>query len=300
MTELDLEPIHTPALDLLEREFARLGAAAEQTPARRPARRRWVLPAAATSAVGAAVVLAATLLSLGSVRPTTASALARAADAAAQQPDADLLGPGQSWYTRTQSADGQTTFEAWRDADGRARLRSVPADEANGQERTTTTSGGFALGLFDYDELLALPTEPAALLARIGEAIERDPAWSGGDPAANAPLGSSQFVAIGLLLDAPGSPQLRAALFRAAALIPGVEYLGDVTDPRGRAGEAVAYDAPNPPVQGGSTPTTLTYDPATGELLSLRAGAATFVQLAADPVDAMGALPAGLAPLGRR
>jgi hypothetical protein len=298
MNELtDIKPIHTPALDALEREFARLAAAdaavrtARHAGMRAP--RRWRLRVAATGVAGLAAALAVAVLSLGGVQPTSASALERAADAAASGSAAGLLAPGQFWYVRMRSDDQHAVFESWQDAAGQQRLRRTPLDSAGAPALDRTqASSGFALGLFDYDELRALPTDPQALLARIGEAIRGNSTWSADD--GSEPLASNELLAIALLLDAPGTPELRAGLFRAAALIPGVHDAGAVTDPLGRAGEAVVHDAPD-----GSTSVRLTFDPDTGALLSLQSGRASFVELASGAVDAAGALPTGVTPVSR-
>jgi hypothetical protein len=295
MNDLDIEPIHTPALAALEQEFVRLSAAAQAsgTPRIRTrrirTRRRWMLPAAATSLAGIAAVLAVGVLSVGGVQPAPASALERVADVVEHAPDSHLLGPGQYWYVRTQAQtdDQRSVVESWQDANGVVRTRITPLATGGRPTETTSTGQGFALGLFSYDELLALPTDPAALLERIGDAIDQNKAWT----STGLPLRVYELQAIWLLLDSPGTPELRAALFRAAALVPGVRSVGAVTDPLGRNGEAVVDDAPGTPVQ-------LTYDPSTGNLLSLRGGRTRVSVIATGGVDSIHGLPAGVARVG--
>ena len=91
-----------------------------------------------------------------------------------------------------------------------------------------------------YRLLQTLPTNPHALLAMIYR-IERG---HGPGPAQEA------FVTIGdLLRNTIAPPKVAAALYRAAALIPGVTLVPDATDAIGRHGVAVARIGPG--VDGG-------------------------------------------------
>jgi hypothetical protein len=84
-----------------------------------------------------------------------------------------------------------------------------------------------------YRLLQSLPTDPRALLNLIyaqtgdeGQAIGRD---------------GEAFVTIGdLIREAIVPPRTAAALYRAAALIPGVIFVGHVTNATGRPGIAIA------------------------------------------------------------
>ena len=88
-----------------------------------------------------------------------------------------------------------------------------------------------------YRFLQSLPTSPRALLARIYTAEK----GQGPGPAAEA------FTTIGdLLRSSVAPPQLSAALYRAAALIPGVTVVPDAVDALGRHGVAVSYTQMNP------------------------------------------------------
>ncbi|MFC8588562.1 CU044_5270 family protein [Streptomyces sp. NPDC057217] len=83
----------------------------------------------------------------------------------------------------------------------------------------------------------ALPTEPEALLRLVREQT-RGAGGSGGDADQRA------FTAIGTLLaETWAPPEVTAALYRAAALIPGVTVLPSATDAAGREGVAVARTA---------------------------------------------------------
>src|SRR6185437_5780855 len=84
-----------------------------------------------------------------------------------------------------------------------------------------------------YRLLQSLPTDPHTLL----NLIYRED--SGGQPA-----NEEAFTTIGdLLRESIAPPAVSAALYRAAALIPGVTVVSDVTDAIGRPGVAVSYSA---------------------------------------------------------
>ncbi|MFF6835696.1 CU044_5270 family protein [Streptomyces sp. NPDC012438] len=86
----------------------------------------------------------------------------------------------------------------------------------------------------------ALPTGPEALLRLV-----REQTWGAGEtggPGSDAD--QRAFTAIGTLLaETWAPPEVTAALYRAAALIPGVAVLPSATDAAGREGVAVARTA---------------------------------------------------------
>ncbi|MEU3747143.1 MULTISPECIES: CU044_5270 family protein [Streptomyces] len=87
------------------------------------------------------------------------------------------------------------------------------------------------LGAPSHDYLATLPTDPDALLRKIYKETE----GQGNGPDQQA------FTTIGdLLVESWPSPQLTAALYRAAAKIPGVVTVDSATDAVGRQGVAVA------------------------------------------------------------
>jgi hypothetical protein len=120
---------------------------------------------------------------------------------------------------------------------GPAYKRSIPA---HGKSTVQTYSGVTCrkLGWLNdptYRLLQALPTSPHALLAMIYR-VERG---HGPGPDQEA------FVTIGdLLRDTIAPPKVAAALYRAAALIPGVTLVAHATDAIGRPGVAVARIGP--------------------------------------------------------
>lgn len=90
--------------------------------------------------------------------------------------------------------------------------------------------GRFSIGTrnLTWDELGRLPTTPAALSALLERYADPGP-----DPSEGI------YATIGDLLVAPASPQVRTALYRVAAALPGVRLLGAAVDGEGRAGTAV-------------------------------------------------------------
>ncbi|MBT2440161.1 CU044_5270 family protein [Streptomyces sp. ISL-36] len=87
------------------------------------------------------------------------------------------------------------------------------------------------LGAPSHNYLAALPTDPDALLRKIYKETE----GQGNGPDQQA------FTTIGdLLIESWPSPRLSAALYKAAAKIPGVVMVNDATDAAGRRGVAVA------------------------------------------------------------
>jgi hypothetical protein len=83
-------------------------------------------------------------------------------------------------------------------------------------------------GRLTWQQLIGLPTSPAALRARL-------------KPYAQPEHDSSEeiFTAIGDLLASPARPKVRSALFTVASELPGVRVVGPTTDGAGRQGTAV-------------------------------------------------------------
>lgn len=85
-------------------------------------------------------------------------------------------------------------------------------------------------------ELRSFPTEPAAIYRRVRRAT-RGYAGSGA-------FGQWQAIDEALLNpNLPNSPQLRAGLINALAYVPGVESIGNETDPTGRQGVGFALES---------------------------------------------------------
>jgi len=241
---------------------------------RRRQRRRLPRPALLVSATAALTAVALVLLPGGAGTPSDARAvdsLLAAGRAAAAAVDAPL-GPGDRVYSRVQGTylDGFTpaagtsdaqpglavawetsTDESWSAADGALVRRSVQGDttyptaadrQAVEQSGAVPPSGTVSVNSFpapaglspqtlSYATARTLPTDPATL-----EGWIRDQTRGEGE---NADV--EVWVAVqDMLLSPVAPPALRAALYQVAAGLPGVEYVGQVTDALGRTGTAVA------------------------------------------------------------
>jgi hypothetical protein len=111
----------------------------------------------------------------------------------------------------------------------------------------------YAPGELAPRDLGALPKVPSSLAALISAGgVKTRPSTSTSDP-----LG----VITALLGEVPTSPELRSTVFLATAELPGIESLGRMSDPTGRAGIGIAI------VESGVR-TELIFDSTTSELLS--------------------------------
>jgi hypothetical protein len=232
--------------------------------------------------------------------PAAAAALNRAADVAAAQPAGSATG-----YRHTKSEGAflsgvggwpdhpngvwalvPVTREIWVGPDGSGRLVETrgepiwfgPADRAawvaigspdlRGEPAADTRFGPTPPGVepgtpqawpgsLYYENLDALPTEVGALRREI-------------DARAAAGGGATdyeRFTIVGdLLRETVGTPQLRAALYRVAAELSGVELVGTMTDRAGRTGIAVSMT--NDQSSRGLERRVLIFDPDTSMLLA--------------------------------
>ncbi|GGQ50011.1 CU044_5270 family protein [Streptomyces mutabilis] len=217
---------------------------------------RWGLVWGAAAAAGAVVAV----LSLGSgpsdtvgnVPPASAASvqlLERAALAAATTPQTTVRA-GQYSYVKTvghTSVLSETTageMEPLREDESMEQWTSVDGSEQTLQRKDGNdsllpgTAGEGNLNAPTYDFLAALPTDPDTLLKRIRDDAERN--HGAGSGSTTGP-DQEAFVTIGdLLRNGVTPPETAAALYRAAALIPGVDVVPDAVDAAGRNGVAVA------------------------------------------------------------
>lgn len=267
------------------RRALRFTIEAEMRRTSRSVRWRWFRRMAIAGAIGLAIAaLVAALPGIegknGRFGAGTASA-AVVLQRAAQALDRQLWEPlqaGQYDYIRTAHGNGQSgpssaqsteTDEAWIAADGSGRLvqhtsSGVVVIPFGSPERVRLTpqawmmrepwtwpAGGTGI---DYQQLIDLPTDTSALQRW----IEARATTAGPSTDAEA------FTIVGdLLRDSPAPPQLRAALFRVVARLPGVVLVGPTSDQIGRAGVAVGY-------VNGNERDDLIFDPASGSLLGER------------------------------
>ncbi|MBB1257411.1 CU044_5270 family protein [Streptomyces alkaliterrae] len=243
--------------DRLMRELG--GGARAAAPARRWFRRPAGLVVGAAACAVALGVAASLLVSGGGGRvapvtppePAAVRLLDRVAVAAQRAPE-PVVRDGQFLYTRTEgfaavlsevSEDGRMessrsdqSLERWESVDGSARtLERYPG---GGQD--TFDAGKGTLVDPTYRFLESLPTDPEHLLQMFYEDAELNHG-AGTDSTLGADQGT--FVAIGDLLNGVECPpRVSAALYRAAARIPGVVLVPEATDALGRKGVAVARE----------------------------------------------------------
>jgi hypothetical protein len=235
---------------------------------------RAIVAAAAGTAALAIIATVIGVTSLGgpirlAVDEGAVQLLAKAADAAARQP-APRVRDSQYMYVETTAAvsslqplplNGKrepsprdihlkmTTSQVWVPVANLCRPGLEHGITAQGQTSNSTFSAQQPgvkcpnIGWLNdptYRLLQTLPTSPHVLLAM----IYRTERGHGPGPAQEA------FVTIGdLLRNTIAPPKVTAALYRAAALIPGVTLVRDATDAIGRHGVAVARIGPG--VDGG-------------------------------------------------
>jgi hypothetical protein len=265
-------------------------------------RRRSGLPVRrlALGAGGLALTIAAGLALLGGDGGRLATSDARAADtlrtAAGQAQAHGLRAPRRGEYAYFRSRQAQRSSaggyawiqpsirELWVGAGGalRTRVSALPIEFAGPGARERWEAAGrpdlswlppvethrfptagkelihFGGSGLTYPQLLALPTDPPELYRRIRAAAEE----AGGDH----PIEDRSFTIVSdvlRLVPLPG--ELRAAFFRAAALIPGIGYTDRVRDLAGRTGIGIwSEDA--------SGRNMLIFEPGTYRLLGSREG----------------------------
>ncbi|MCK2215000.1 CU044_5270 family protein [Actinomadura sp. ATCC 31491] len=193
-------------------------------------------------------------------------------------------GDGTSFYGRDLSGKPQTRADAdaWRAAGSPSswRIRSSGLTRTLGsepgpwQEDDPDAQGGGAfhiagVGRFTYQELQDLPTGPEALREILCEgSITSADGGSGAPKRCDEPRHVLDHVFF-MLADTPVPPKVRAGLMRLITDYPGVQRLGAVTDPLGRAAVALAVSFES--VDGrGTIQRQVLFDQRTGELLGSR------------------------------
>jgi hypothetical protein len=244
---------------------------ATSPPEGRPAARRRRTPAIVIAAAGAAALAAALVLALlpgntpGS-SPAAARLLAKIATTAARQPSPPVRN-SQFWYIKSwvayQTCNGGSTTstcilerpherQIWQSVSSLC-LAGLLREYGQDTRLTLSPAGLMPLppagsmvpgsprprlhcpyrgGVHDptYRFLQSLPTDPRALLSLIEREMQ-----------GQQPGPEEAFTTIGDLLgEAIAPPRVSAALYWAAALIPGVTVVRDATDAIGRHGVAVA------------------------------------------------------------
>jgi hypothetical protein len=235
------------------------------------------------AALGLAAIMVIASAPWLSRTPTTAAAalFSELAVVAAAQPAAPGVPPGSYAYTRSETMQlfeapsiGVTalvprTREIWVSPDGSGRIRDKRAGDpvffsesgraawiAAGSPRLSIDiDEDYGPGDLYFEDLSALPTDTAAMTALVRERASKTA----------RPQDVQMFVVVGDLLKETGAaPEVRAALYRVAAGIPGVELIGNVRDRAGRQGVAVAKTIYH---FTGTQRDTLIFDPTTSTLL---------------------------------
>ncbi len=155
----------------------------------------------------------------------------------------DLIDHRQIWIATSGSGALAETLSG-------ARFTSVPGELTPAEDRAncaaqhitdpasqdSSTASTFAAGglSFPTEDWKELSTDPATLLKQIHQAD------GGPDDAGEL------FVNVGdLLRESDAPPAIRAALYKAAALIPGAQLMGQQTDRLGRTGLGLEFPYPN-------------------------------------------------------
>ncbi|MBB5779083.1 CU044_5270 family protein [Nonomuraea jabiensis] len=179
--------------------------------------------------------------------------LARAAEVASRRESAPVPLPTQWRYTKTldkqPNSDTIETSEHWMRYDG---MQAAGFGEDGrlhvGSEGNPLDPGDDELSPQQYDaKLRALPTDPRKLLAEVtGDRHWIKGAREEGVPKTVVPDDVRAYNVIMLYLREYGSmpPRLEAAMFRALALIPGVQIEQGVSDAAGRSGLGVWREQP--------------------------------------------------------
>jgi hypothetical protein len=232
------------------------------TPAARH-RRKPAIVVAVAAAAAVAITLALLPRNTTGASPTAMRLLAKIAAAAAAQP-ATLVRDSQFWYIQSwvsyqvcAGGSGNNCVmekpherQIWPSVSNlcvtgllREDGENTPLRYASGQSSTVPPGHvqpgprcPLAGGVNDptYRFLRSLPTDPHALLSLIEREMQ-----------GQLPRPEEAFTTIGdLLHESIAPPQVSAALYLAAALIPGVTVVASATDAIGRHGVAVAFTYP--------------------------------------------------------
>lgn len=241
-------------------EYQRAAGARRPAPPRRRVRRPLTAALSAGAVLTAVAATAITLvLSGGQPAPASPAAvelLAKVADVAARQP-VPAVSNGGFMYVRSEisyavynNGSQKPTMEPlherqiwqpvadvcdWGLLIEQGQRTSLAPSTGNGPGFSVTCGQG-NLDDATYRLLQSLPTDPRTLLNQIYAFDQKN-----GEGQALGSDGEA-FVTIGdLIRETIAPPSTAAALYRAAALIPGVTLIGRVTNVEGRPGIAIAW-----------------------------------------------------------
>ncbi|WP_326956419.1 CU044_5270 family protein [Amycolatopsis sp. NBC_01286] len=160
------------------------------------------------------------------VAVTGQEVLLAAATVAAKAP----AGTGKYWHLKIAESE---TYEYWTTAEGHQWFRGA---KTGGRVIRLVVDSPFHLSVVEVtlDQLLALPTEPAALRDWISNALERSEVRTSAGPMSSSERQELLPQAlVSLVSTLPAPPAVRAAAFRAIAAYPGVRALGAVPGGQG-------------------------------------------------------------------
>jgi hypothetical protein len=209
-------------------------------------RRRWIVAAACVAALTAGL---AALPTVGADGPPPAAANAASAflGSVAAHARGSSVGANASLLTTVRERRPgfpETEFTVTI-GHGQGVIRPAQGHDHGPARSPNFPYGPFLAPSFSWREVATLPSGTAELRDRL-EAL--------------APRQDLFGVIGGLLSISPVTPEVRAALYRVLATVPGVDLLGTGTDARGRAGTWLAHDD-------GTMRWKLLVDPHTGRLL---------------------------------
>jgi hypothetical protein len=286
MDELELtrKALRGPAADPAARERVRARLVVAIAGEGRRRRRRVFAAAAAIAAVLAAILVTTLALPFGP--PSAAASELRRLGAVAAASPAPKIGPGEyvlahseelSLELRTDVVAGASftvlsrlDIQTWIASDGSGfrRIEVISSGFAAPADREAWEAAGrpdvpragdielkpYSAGKAPWFDLSVLPNAaPQSLLDALRSGL----------PVRRPPGDDQVFLLIGqLLAQGNASPELRSKLFEVAAELEGVELVGEVADPLGRQGIALAVD-------GAGSRTQLVFDPESAELLAI-------------------------------
>ncbi|MEU7900241.1 CU044_5270 family protein [Nonomuraea sp. NPDC049152] len=215
---------------------------------------RWVLVPTAAAAVAAALVIVPG--HVGNSPPVSGArdVLLVAATTAEHTPE----GAGTYWHI-TITREGKPQQEYWYQKDGQVWIKGEGLKGEGKLTHFTDKPQPFAIGPLQmtFEELRQLPTDENGLYEKLKSAVAgSDLRTSAGRLSDEQQEGATMETLLSLISEAPVSPEVRAAAYRALAARPGAQDLGDADG--GRRLQVPVLDGQE----------TLIIDPETGQLRS--------------------------------
>ncbi|MFF5212668.1 CU044_5270 family protein [Streptosporangium sp. NPDC000396] len=213
---------------------------------------RWVLVPAAAAAVAAALVIVPGHVGNSPSASGARDVLLVAATTAERAPE----GAGTYWHI-TITQEGKPQQEYWYKKDGQFWLKGEGLKGEGKLTQFADKPQPFAIGPLQmtFEALRQLPTDENGLYEKLKSAVaDGDLRTSAGRLSDEQQEGATMETLLSLISEAPVSPEVRAAAYRALAARPGVQDLGDADG--GRRLQVPVLDGQE----------TLTIDPETGQL----------------------------------